>query len=158
MRNGVGWEIPETLKIRSGWTQQDRSRTPSTPIWSSRLYKSAQNVKPTFHSLLLHGLFQFIQIPRKPSLEPKKNPDLNGRDFFLLLPSSLATQGQDLRVQHSLVALTRHPGRNEQKYQSVGRCSSGRHPIRRRPAYEATRRWSIQRSRDRSRPIRRYYL
>ena len=43
----------------------------------------------------------------------EKNPDLNGRDFFLLLPSSLATQGEDLRVQHLLAPLTRHPGRNE---------------------------------------------
>ena len=49
----------------------------------------------------------------------EKNPDLYGRDFFLLLPSSLAKQGQDLRIQHSLAALTRHPGRNEQKSRVV---------------------------------------
>jgi hypothetical protein len=29
------------------WTQQDRSRTPSTLIWSSRLYKFIQDVKST---------------------------------------------------------------------------------------------------------------
>ena len=29
------------------WTQQDRSETPSTPIWSSRLSKFAQEVKST---------------------------------------------------------------------------------------------------------------
>ena len=31
------------------WTQQDRSRTPSTLIWSSRLYKFIQDVKSTLH-------------------------------------------------------------------------------------------------------------
>ena len=49
----------------------------------------------------------------------EKNPDLNDRDFFLLPPSSLAAQGQELRVQHSLATLTRHPGRNEQKNRFV---------------------------------------
>jgi hypothetical protein len=59
--------------------------------------------------------FQLIPVTAKPWIVPKKNPDLHGRDFFLLLPSSLATQGQDLRIYHSLAALTRHPGHNEQK-------------------------------------------
>ena len=49
----------------------------------------------------------------------EKNPDLNDRDFFLLPPSSLAAQGQELRVQHSLATLTRHPGRNGQKSRNV---------------------------------------
>ena len=33
----------------TSWTQQDRSRTPSTPIWSSKLYKSARDDKSTLH-------------------------------------------------------------------------------------------------------------
>ena len=37
------------------------------------------------------------------------------RPGFSLPPSSLASQGQELRVKHSLAALTRHPERNEQE-------------------------------------------
>jgi len=53
----------------------------------------------------------------------QKKSRLARPEFFLLLPSSLAAQGQDLRVQHSLAALTRHPERNEQKNRFVeSRC------------------------------------
>ena len=37
----------------------------------------------------------------------------------MAIPSSLAAQGQDLRDEHSLAPLTRHPGRNEQKNRSA---------------------------------------
>ena len=39
-----------------------------------KLYNSSQDVKPTFQSVLLHRLIQFIQIARKPSIVPKKIP------------------------------------------------------------------------------------
>ena len=45
----IRWQISWFAKKRnpSGWTQQDRSRTPSTLVWSSRLYKFIQDVKST---------------------------------------------------------------------------------------------------------------
>ena len=66
------------------WTQQDRSRTPSTRIWSSRVYKRTQDVKSTYQMGPSYLCFLVDPIVRKPSTKPKKNPDLPGRDFFTL--------------------------------------------------------------------------
>ena len=89
-----------------------------------------QNVKPNFHSLLLHGLFQFIQIPRKPSLEPKI--DLNGRDFSAPSLEPCYARPRFEFNTRSLRSLGIPDATNRNT--KVGRCSSGRHPIRRRPA------------------------
>ena len=80
------------------WTQQDRSRTPSTPIWSSRLYMSALDVRPAFQWEGSALPFSVHSDCTKAFNRAEKNPDLYGQDFFLLPPSSLAAQGQELRV------------------------------------------------------------
>ena len=57
------------------WTQQDRSRTPSTPIWSSRLYILAQDVKHTFQRVCLCGIVPLISgitLTKKPNLMRRK--------------------------------------------------------------------------------------
>ena len=71
------------------WTQQDRSRTPSTPIWSSRLYKRTQDVKSTYQIDPFYLCFLVDPIVRKPSTKPKKNPELPGRNFFDSSPRAL---------------------------------------------------------------------
>ena len=66
------------------WTQQDRSRIPSIPIWSSRVYKFAPAVRSTFQWERLHCLFNRFRLPKGHRLY-QKNPDLHGRELFSTL-------------------------------------------------------------------------
>ena len=69
----------------TSWTQQDRSRIPSTPIWSSRVYKRTQDVKSTYQMGPSYLCFLIDPIVRKPSTRPKKIPTCPA-GIFLTLP------------------------------------------------------------------------
>ena len=98
------------------WTQQDRSRTPSTLIWSRRYDKVAQ--ESTFQRALPTCLL--IRLHER-HLDYQKNPDLPGRDFSNHSFKPCYERPKSLRVQLSLAALTRNRGRNEQKTRFVDR-------------------------------------
>ena len=84
---------PEEAIIK--WTQQDRSRTPSTPIWSSRLYKFAPAVRPTFQWERLHCLFNRFRLPKGHRLCQKKSRPARPGFFFDSFPRALLRKAKN---------------------------------------------------------------
>ena len=84
---------------------------------------------PEFFSI--GGAFRATLLIRTSKWQSTKNPQPTTKSAHQGWSGDLIRDAgcrPDLRVQHSLAPLTRHPERNEQKNRSSDRCRSGRHP------------------------------